>query len=178
MTQGESFKVRRPPLPAPLWVRLVISSRNCLPVVVTVNVTQRESAIRGVPKNTSGLPKPLWVSAKVFPNAQVRPGWGGAGGGASIVPAERSAACEPVVTNTMSSDVSLTHVATSPRSYLSRLTVMRPDDWVNSISLTYAPFTNFTCFPSSQATSGLTKASCWLNCERKTCAMVEGSGNR
>src|ERR1700734_4101080 len=74
MTQGESFKVRRPPLPAPLWVRLVISTRNCLPVVVTVNVTQRESAIRGVPKNTSGLPKPLCFSAKDFHNAHDRPG--------------------------------------------------------------------------------------------------------
>ena len=43
-----------------------------MPVVVTVNVTQRESAIRGVPKNASGLPKPLCLSANCFHNAHDR----------------------------------------------------------------------------------------------------------
>src|SRR6185312_3493074 len=178
MTQGESFRVTRPPLPGPLWVRLVISSRNSLPVVVTVKVTQRESAIRSSPKNASGLPKPLCRSANFFHNAQDRPGYGGGGGGESIVPAVRSAACEPVVTSTMSPGATASEREDSQRAHLSRLTVLRPADSVTSISLKNATFTKFTPCRSSQATSGLTKASCWLNCERRTCAMVERSGNK
>ena len=88
-----------------------------MPVVVTVNVTQRELAIRSSPKNASGLPKPLCFSANFFHSAHDRPGLGGGPGGVSIVPAERSAACEPVVTNTMSFEAMSTDVE-APRAFV------------------------------------------------------------
>src|SRR3954451_18599337 len=118
MTQFESFRVRSPPLPGLLWVKLVISSRNSEPVVVTVNVTQRESAIRPSPKNASGLPKPLCFPANFLHSAHDRPGLGGGPGGLSIVPADRSAACEPMVINTMSFEVMSTDIEAPPRSNL------------------------------------------------------------
>ena len=93
---------------------------NSEPVVVTVNVTQRESAIRSSPKNASGLPKPLCIPANFFHSAHDRPGLGGGPGGVSIVPAEKSAACEPVVTNTMSFEAMSTDVEAPARAYSSR----------------------------------------------------------
>jgi hypothetical protein len=45
----------------------------------------------------------------------------------SMVPAERSAACEPVVTNTMSFEATSTDIEAPPRSYLSRL--VDPENW-------------------------------------------------
>ena len=59
-----------------------------MPVVVTVNVTQRESAIRGLPKNASGLPKPLCFLASCSHKAQDRPGLAG---GPGFVPASAAA---------------------------------------------------------------------------------------
>ena len=106
----EFFKVRSPPLPGSLRVSLVICLMNSFPVVVTVNVTQRELAIRSAPKNAFGLPKPLRSLARRFHSAQDRPV--SSGFGASVIdPAERSAACDPVVTSAISSGATATEIA-------------------------------------------------------------------
>ena len=107
--------MRSPPLPVSLPVRVVIWSVNSVPVVVTVKVTQRELAIRGAPKKASGLPNSLRPWAKRFHKAHDRPV--SSGFGASVIdPAERSAACDPVVTSTISSGATATEIAAPSRS--------------------------------------------------------------
>jgi hypothetical protein len=109
-SQPESFKVTSPPLPGSLPVSADIWSRNSVPVVVTVKVTQCESATWAAPKNTSGLPKSVRPCAKRFHSAQHCPLRRGRG--ASVIdPTERSAACDPRVTNTRSSGPTAIEVA-------------------------------------------------------------------
>ena len=88
---------------------------NSVPVSVMVNVTHNESGIRGGPKKTLGLPKSVRPCARRSHSAHDRPL--GRGLGTSVIdPAERSAACDPVVTSTMSSGATVTDVAAPPRS--------------------------------------------------------------
>ena len=96
-----------------------------------------------------------------------------------IVPAERSAACDPVVTSTMSSGATTTElVAAIPDvvefvdGYSSRRR-FEPyvfDDRRRSQSSPFAAL--------SQATSGFTNASFWLKGVRITPAMVDRWGNK
>src|SRR5262249_55648782 len=82
---------------------------------VTVKVTHSESGIRAVPKKTSGLPQSLRPCARGSHRAQERPL--GRGPGTSIIdPAERSAACDPVVTSMMSSGATSIDVVAPRRS--------------------------------------------------------------
>src|ERR1700730_6932412 len=74
-SQPESCSVPRPPLPGSLPVSADIWSRNSVPVVVTVKVTQCESGTWAAPKNTAGLPKFVRPCARPFGQApQHRPG--------------------------------------------------------------------------------------------------------
>src|SRR5579871_6902924 len=179
MTQPESLKVWSPPHPGSTPPSsLVTLSTNSGPLVVTVNVTHWESAIRGAPKYLSGLPKSLRPWANRLHSAHDCPGFGGAGGAMVIVPVERSAAWDPVVTSTMSSGATATELVAPFLTYSSRLTVIRAGTGSKPMSLTRAPVTKFTFFGVSQATSGFTKASFWLKGVRITPAMVDRWGNK
>ena len=88
---------------------------NSVPVSVTVKVTQSDKGIRASPKNASGLPNSGRPSARRVHSAQDRPL--GRGRGASVIdPAEKSAACDPVVTSTRSSGATATEVTLPPRA--------------------------------------------------------------
>src|SRR6185312_4502723 len=87
----ESFKVTSPPVPGSQPVSLVIRSRNSVPFVVTVKVTQRLSGASAASKNTSGRPNSFRSSARRFHNAQDRPPPGDRDG-AVIDPADGDAA--------------------------------------------------------------------------------------
>ena len=75
----------------------------------------RDKGIRASPKNASGFPNFGLPLARRVHSAQDRPL--GRGRGASVIdPAERSAACDPVVTSTRSSGAIATEVTLPPRS--------------------------------------------------------------
>src|SRR5262245_49247610 len=114
-TQPESFRVTSPPSPGLLLVSADTWLTNSVPVSVTVKVTQRDKGIRASSKKASGLPNSGRPLARLLHSAQDRPV--GRGHGISIIdPAEKSAACDPVVTSTRSSGATATEVTSPPRT--------------------------------------------------------------
>ena len=93
----------------------VRNSMNSVPFVVTVKVTHRLSGASAASKNTSGWPNSCRPFARRFHNAQDRPPPGDRDG-VFMVPAARSATCDPVVTSTISSGAISTEVAALSRS--------------------------------------------------------------
>src|SRR5215472_18112436 len=112
-TQPESFRVTSPPHPGLLSVSADIWLMNSVPVSVTVKVTQRDNGIRASPKNALGLPNSGRPLARRVHSAQDRP-VGRERGTSVLDPAERSAACDPVVTSTRSSGATETEVTLPP----------------------------------------------------------------
>ena len=109
MTQPESFKVRSPPLPGSLPVSLVIWSDEFGP---RRRDRERHPARIGDPGGAEEHVRVAEILASLrqrLHSAQDCPG--STGFGASVIdPAERSAACDPVVTSTMSSGATATEL--------------------------------------------------------------------
>src|SRR5207237_1143172 len=161
-SQAESIKLTSPPRPASLPVSADIDSRNSVPVVVTVKLTQCESGTWAAPKNASGLPNLGIPYARRFHSAQDWPTR--CARGASVIdPTEISAVCDPNVSSTRSSGATVTEVTAPSRSLSSRLTVMRPGDVAKPTSWTKTPVWRFTPRLRSQLTSGSMKVSYWSN---------------
>ena len=99
-SQPESIKLTSPPRPVSLPVSADIWSRNSVPVVVTVKVTQRESGTWPVAEEHVGIAELRTPLRQALPQRPDRPAR--CCGGASVIdPTDMSAACDPKVSSTM-----------------------------------------------------------------------------